>query len=246
MEFKFQRKRPDAIPEARMLAELEKAAGHFNYNEFGRRDFNKIAEISSGPIGRHYGSWKIALAALKKHLQMKGLDLHPRKFSKLRYSDKEMFDEMERIWNKVSQRPSRADWEMAEPKISYGAYGRHFGGWTNACLKFIEYKMGRVIITSSDASVHEKEAGNASKSDGSKPENNRTVPLGMRLKVLDRDNFRCHFCGRSPATDVGVRLHIDHIVPFSKGGRTIPENLQTLCYDCNLGKSDKNVNEGTR
>jgi len=61
----------------------------------------------------------------------------------------------------------------------------------------------------------------------------------IRLQVLNRDSFRCIFCGRSPATEVGVKLHIDHIVPFSKGGKSTLDNLQTLCSDCNLGKSDR-------
>ncbi len=32
--------------------------------------------------------------------------------------------------------------------------------------------------------------------------------------------------------------HIDHIKPWSKGGETVLENLQTLCATCNLGKSN--------
>jgi 5-methylcytosine-specific restriction endonuclease McrA len=36
----------------------------------------------------------------------------------------------------------------------------------------------------------------------------------------------------------GVVLHVDHIIPWSKGGQTVDENLQTLCDRCNLGKSD--------
>lgn len=69
-------------------------------------------------------------------------------------------------------------------------------------------------------------------------ENSRNVSLSLRLKVLNRDNFRCIFCGKSPATDFGTKLPIDHIVPFSKGGKSTLENLQTLCEECNLGKSD--------
>ena len=58
----------------------------------------------------------------------------------------------------------------------------------------------------------------------------------LRYSILKRDGFRCQICGRG-AKD-GVKLHVDHIIPVSKGGKTVPENLRTLCEDCNLGKGD--------
>ena len=66
----------------------------------------------------------------------------------------------------------------------------------------------------------------------------RTISDKLRYQVLKRDNFKCCACGASPAKDPSVELHIDHIVPYSKGGETAIDNLQTLCSKCNLGKSD--------
>ena len=66
----------------------------------------------------------------------------------------------------------------------------------------------------------------------------RAISDKLRYKVLKRDNFKCCACGASPAKDPSVELHIDHITPWSKGGETILENLQTLCSKCNIGKSD--------
>ena len=60
---------------------------------------------------------------------------------------------------------------------------------------------------------------------------------GLRYDILKRDNFRCQICGATAAT--GAKLHVDHIIPVSKGGRTLPDNLRVLCDRCNLGKSDK-------
>lgn len=57
----------------------------------------------------------------------------------------------------------------------------------------------------------------------------------LRYQVLKRDHYRCVICGRS-AKD-GVKLHVDHIKPVSRGGKTTLSNLRTLCSDCNLGKS---------
>jgi len=67
----------------------------------------------------------------------------------------------------------------------------------------------------------------------------KRVNLHLRHAVLKRDCFRCVQCGASPARDVQVVLHVDHIVPVAKGGRAVIENLQTLCSLCNFGKSDE-------
>lgn len=66
----------------------------------------------------------------------------------------------------------------------------------------------------------------------------RVISDKLRYQVLKRDHFKCCACGASPAKDPSVELHIDHIIPWSKGGETTIENLQTLCSRCNLGKSD--------
>ncbi len=66
----------------------------------------------------------------------------------------------------------------------------------------------------------------------------RVISNKLRYTVLKRDNFKCCACGASPAKDSSVELHIDHVIPWSKGGETTLENLQTLCSKCNLGKSD--------
>ena len=65
------------------------------------------------------------------------------------------------------------------------------------------------------------------------------MAVGLRFEVFKRDGFRCRYCGRS-AMD-GVLLHADHVVPESKGGPTTLENLVTACIDCNLGKSNKDI-----
>ena len=59
----------------------------------------------------------------------------------------------------------------------------------------------------------------------------------IRYNVLKRDDFRCCICGIFAGE--GAKLHVDHIIPVSKGGKTVMSNLQTLCERCNLGKSNK-------
>lgn len=65
----------------------------------------------------------------------------------------------------------------------------------------------------------------------------RVIPLAYRYKVLKRDNSKCVACGRG--VNDGVTLHIDHKLPFSLGGLTELDNLQTLCSECNISKSNR-------
>lgn len=71
-----------------------------------------------------------------------------------------------------------------------------------------------------------------------KHKTSREPSMKLRFEVLKRDNFKCCACGSSPAKDPAVELHIDHIIPWSKGGETTRNNLQTLCSICNIGKGN--------
>ena len=83
----------------------------------------------------------------------------------------------------------------------------------------------------------ETEAGSLFGGSFAKKQRSAMTP-GLRYEILQRDGFRCVKCGRSAEED-GVKLHVDHIVPISKGGKTERDNLQTLCANCNLGKGTR-------
>ncbi len=57
-------------------------------------------------------------------------------------------------------------------------------------------------------------------------------PRWMRKKIKDRDKV-CQKCGSID------NLTIDHIIPYSKGGKATILNLQVLCRWCNLSKGDE-------
>ena len=61
----------------------------------------------------------------------------------------------------------------------------------------------------------------------------------LRNEILTRDNHTCKNCGLSRAQEPHLCLHVDHIIPISKGGKTHEKNLQTLCWECNLKKGNK-------
>jgi hypothetical protein len=167
-----------------------------------------------------------------------------------RYSDEEYFENLLNIWTHYGRQPFYREMDEAPSKISSGAYEGRFGGWRKALEAFVaRMKQDEVIETTehkaaAPTNTHApKNSAPVIKSEGtrqaSESDNRRGVPLSLRYKVLTRDKFRCVKCGTSPAVDVQCRLHVDHAMPFSRGGKTTPENLQTLCESCNLGKGNR-------
>ncbi len=61
-----------------------------------------------------------------------------------------------------------------------------------------------------------------------------------RHRILARDHYRCQYCGRRGSA---FDLTLDHIMPKSRGGRTVAENLVTSCRECNNRKSDRTPDE---
>jgi 5-methylcytosine-specific restriction endonuclease McrA len=69
----------------------------------------------------------------------------------------------------------------------------------------------------------------------------KRIPSGLRAEVLVRDEFTCRWClrGREELEALGLTLHVDHIRPESRGGKTELSNLQVLCSEDNAGKGNK-------
>jgi hypothetical protein len=56
------------------------------------------------------------------------------------------------------------------------------------------------------------------------------IPTSIRLAVFKRDGGKCRSC------DATEQLEFDHVLAWSKGGRSTIENLQLLCRSCNAAK----------
>jgi 5-methylcytosine-specific restriction endonuclease McrA len=55
-----------------------------------------------------------------------------------------------------------------------------------------------------------------------------------RRALFARDGWSCVYCGSS-----GGRLTLDHVIPRSRGGDSVWENVVTACAPCNLRKGDR-------
>ncbi|PZD95709.1 HNH endonuclease [Paenibacillus sambharensis] len=57
---------------------------------------------------------------------------------------------------------------------------------------------------------------------------------GYRKTALKRDNHTCLWCGLPAAT-------VDHIIPSSKGGSDLPQNLLASCSECNSKRGNRSA-----
>ena len=56
------------------------------------------------------------------------------------------------------------------------------------------------------------------------------------MDICNKFGNRCLGCGA-----INVDLTVDHVIPLSKGGADIAENIQPLCLSCNSSKKDKTI-----
>lgn len=237
MDFSLDRRRIDKIPREDIITELKRVAKVYDFRRFSGREFDNVSSLCKRcAIIKELGSWDNALAAT-------GLDLKPhRNRRRDTIPERDLFQELERVWRLLGHRPSKTEWESIKPKYSYTTYKSRFDGWVNACAAFIEFKSDMNVAVSNEPNLAQAEANSRKKME-IREEEKRNIPLRLRIDVLKRDRFRCVLCGRSPATENGVVLHVDHKLAFSQGGQTTLHNLQCLCMDCNWGKGKEDIAE---
>lgn len=202
-----------------LIDDLKKVANFLKKDSVTIDEYNENGEYHATTLTRRFGSWFVALerAGLKKTRT-------------LGVTDEQYFQNLEEVWTRLGRQPKYNDMQKPLSKYVAGAYEHRFGTWRKALEKFVEY------INQEDVPKIDKEELK------SKPikthKTKRSISWRLRFIVMRQDGFKCKICGRSPATDPKIVLHVDHIVPWSKGGETVSENLQTLCSKCNIGKSN--------
>lgn len=226
-----------------LLNDIKRVAMLHNKDTISSLEYQKHGIYSRDTCQKRFSTWNNALqqAGLKPFKQV----------SSQRLDDEGMLKEIERIWIKLGRQPTSSDIRAGISQYSLHAYAEHFGGWRGALEAFVKYINEEEPATeyiNEEESVDEPVVADEESSrrdivapveiDKPRHKTPREANYRLRFKVMQRDNFKCCFCGKSPAKDPAVELHIDHIFPWTKGGETVMDNLQTLCSICNLGKSD--------
>lgn len=214
--FTFEDTRP-SITNDDVLCDLRRVAAQSRSGTVTVRSYATTGKYSSALVKSRFGSWNSALSAAGLRAN------HVRDVS-----DEELWDNVREVWIQLGQQPRRAQMRPPLSRLTNAPYVRRFGSWLNAMREFAAAHKGLTADGTQPHSLESKEAHTP-----------RNPSLRLRFHVMKRDHFRCCSCGRSPATNPGLELHIDHVAPWSKGGRTLENNLQTLCNSCNLGKSDQ-------
>ena len=204
------------VTDEELLSDLQDTSKEIGKKSLTIAEYKEYGHYSPTTVTNHFGTWNNAL-------NMAGLQI-----SKQLYSDQDLFDNLAELWIKIGHQPSRYDLSRFQSPISSATYERRFGKWSAALKSFVDYYNSQE--GPEFCKIEEKPTTNH--------KTTRNINLRMRFKVMSRDNFKCCVCGASPAKDPSVELHIDHIIPWAKGGETVFENLQTLCSKCNYGKSD--------
>jgi len=68
------------------------------------------------------------------------------------------------------------------------------------------------------------------------------IPLNLRKRIIERDGLYCVYCDDDLSN---AEIHMDHVIPESKGGETTYNNLQVTCRKCNLAKGVLSESEFT-
>lgn len=244
------------INDEELIADLKRVSFELKNDSVTRDEYNRHGKFHSATHEERFGSWIKAKekAGLKRR-------------EHLSISDEEYFINLEEVWIKLGKQPHFSDMKIPFSKYSGSGYVHNFGTWRKALEQFIEYvnKDEETTIEDDNSIVIEEKKPlevpiveypnkelvsepvdktplakrpKSSQEPINKHRTKRAVNDRLRFRIMRRDNFKCQDCGRSPAIDPKIILHVDHIKPWSKGGETTFENLRTLCSNCNIGKGN--------
>ncbi len=227
------------IPDEELILRIKGVAAKLGKQTVTIREFREFETLGTMGIGVRFGGWNKALAKA---------GLRQSKTS-LRYADQICLENLLEVWTHYGRAPTLDEMRAPPSVVGAKAYILRWNTWRKALRAFVEWAnqdhdpsaapVGDERSQPTDACARRDTPSNH----GEEADLREIRPL-MKVRVWIRDKHCCCFCGRSPANTPGVVLHVDHIVPVARGGKTIIENLRTLCSKCNLGKGSAILETG--
>jgi hypothetical protein len=214
-----------------LIAEMQRVHAAVGRRVLTTVDFERHSAITSSvAIRNRFGTWKHALEAA---------GIPQSEMANRHWTEEECFENVATVWTHFGRSPTYQEMFSPPSTIKGKAYETRWGTWRKALRAFVAWASAEnetIAFEHPQESVTASEAAVKTVTIRRAEEDQRQVGPRLRFRVFQRDRFRCVACGRSPATDLSIVLHADHVTAVALGGKTAIENLQTLCQDCNLGK----------
>jgi len=210
------------ITDEELITELRRVSSVLKKNSVSRFENDQNGKYGTTTYIRRFGSWFNSLekAGLQKTRTPMNLP------------EEELFKNLEEVWIKLGRQPRYSEVQKPLSRYHVGTYENRYGTWRNALGRFVSF------INNEAKDSTEKSLEKIAVEPATKHKTKRNINWRLRFIVMRQNHFKCSSCGRSPATDPKIILHVDHIKAWANGGETVLENLQTLCSICNIGKSD--------
>lgn len=218
------------ISDEALINDVKRVAEKLGVETITSSQYAEMGIVSFWTITNRLGTWEEILS--KAGLKSTGY--------KTNISDIDLLNEIERIWITLGKQPTTDDMKKGVSKYNLCTFTRRFGGWRKALEEFVKYINGEVVYKEIDNKDSPQENSIKPSTNNVKLKSRKTPrePSNrLKVQVLMRDGNRCRLCGVE-CNDGLHNIHFDHIIPWSKGGETVLENLQVLCSDCNLAKGN--------
>jgi hypothetical protein len=219
--------KPHLVSAGEYVADIQRVAADLRVDALSTKQYLQHGSFSLKPLSRLFGTWGVAL-------ERAGLRPGPGYNTPL--TDAELLENLETVWRTLGRQPKQSDMRKPLSRVTHDVYCRRFGNWRAALQHFVSTVSGESTPKAATAPSSLPIVAPVPGEDRSVA--TRIAGWRLRFLVMRRDRFCCCQCGASPALSLGTVLVVDHIIPWSQGGTTTLDNLQTLCEPCNGGKSD--------
>ncbi len=216
------------ISDDELLDDMRRCAKVIGRGTITMAEYRGIGKAAVRTIVRRFDSWT-------KALRLAGLE--PSRYRK-DVTEEELFENIKSLWIGFGRQPRYSEVKRPISHFSAKPYEDRFGSFTKALKAFVAWVNSDSPEQDPQEPEAEREADSTIQRASTKHRTRREISERQRFRILMRDGFCCRSCGATPLTKPGVELHVDHILPWSKGGETTDDNLETKCKQCNLGKGN--------